>query len=169
MRYVFVLTPLVIFLMANYATSGISPAVVQSTSPVVATQTKLYGEKLGEGKVIPLEKVLQSPEAYAGKQIVVTGYVRKACKKKGCWMEMGASANKSQQGCRITFKNYGFFVPKDSAGATAKLEGTIEIKKLDKAAVDHLESDGATFTKKAADGTAHEVRIVATGVELTTK
>ena len=49
-----------------------------------------------------------------------------------------------------------------------KLAGTIEIKKLDKAAVAHLESDGATFTTKAADGTAHEVRIVASGVELTT-
>ena len=167
MRYVFVLTPLVIFIMANYATSGVSPAVVQSTSPVAAPQTKLYGEKLGKGKVIPLEKVLQSPETFAGNQVLVTGYVRQACKKKGCWMEMGTSANKSQQGCRITFKNYGFFVPKDSAGATAKLEGTVEIKKLDKAAVDHLESDGATFSKKAANGTAHEVRIVATGVELT--
>ena len=170
MRYVFILTPLVIFLVANYATSGITPTVVQSTPPVAAaTQTKLYGQKLGEGKVIPLGKVLQSPEAYAGKQIVVTGFVQKACKKKGCWMEMSASADKNQQGCRITFKNYGFFVPKDSAGATAKLEGTIEIKKLDKAAVTHLESDGATFNKKEADGTAHEVRIVATGVELTTK
>lgn len=168
MRYVFVLTPLVIFLMANFATSGMSPAVIQSTAPVAATQTKLYGEKLGTDKTIALEKVLQSPETYAGKQVVVTGYVRQACKKKGCWMEMGVSADQNKQGCRVTFKNYGFFVPKDSAGASAKLAGTVEIKKLDKAAVAHLESDGATFTTKAADGTAHEVRIVASGVELTT-
>ena len=174
MRYVFVLTPLVIFLIANYATSGISPATTQvalTTTAIANTpppQTKLYGEKLGNGKFIPLKTVLQAPENYAGKQVMVTGYVRKACKKKGCWMEMGPSANKTEQGCRITFKDYGFFVPKDSAGASAKLAGTVEIKKLPKATVDHLESDGATFTNKAADGTAHEVRIVATGVELTT-
>ena len=40
------------------------------------------------------------------------------------------------------------------------------MKTLARKEVDHLEAEGASFAK-AADGTAREIRIVATGVELT--
>ena len=54
--------------------------------------------------------------------------MRKACEKKGCWMELAADAK--GPGVRVTFKDYGFFVPLDSAGRTAKVEGVVKVAEL---------------------------------------
>ncbi len=82
-------------------------------------------------------------------------------------MELAESVETNTPGCRVTFKDYGFFVPTNSGGAHAKVEGVVEVEKVAASHVKHLEEEGATFAKKAPDGTAEEVRLVATGVELT--
>ena len=78
---------------------------------------------------------------------------------KGCWMQL-------EPGVRVTFKDYGFFVPLDSAGSTARVEGTVQVRVVPGPEVQHLESEGAKFASKEPDGTAREIRMVATGVEL---
>ena len=95
------------------------------------------------------------------------GLVRRACSRKGCWMELAAGADKASPGCRVTFKDYGFFVPTDSAGARAKVQGAVMIHKVEPQWVAHMEEEGAHFASKNPDGSANEVRLVATGVELT--
>jgi hypothetical protein len=82
-------------------------------------------------------------------------------------MELAESIEADHQVCRVTFKDYGIFVPLDSAGSTARVQGVVETKVLEPGQVDHMESEGATFAKKEPDGSAREVHIVATGVELT--
>lgn len=147
------------------AVPALAVAAPAEKAPAVATKpADAFGAPLSAGEALPLAKVLESPDQYAGKPVRVEGKVRSACTKKGCWMELASEDGKGP-GCRVTFKDYGFFVPRDSAGATARLEGTIQVKTLAKREVDHLEAEGATFAK-ADDGTAKEVRIVATGVEL---
>ena len=136
--------------------------------PLKATPgTTLYGAKLSEGTAVAIADVLTAPEAHKDKSLLVSGHVRKICQKKGCWMEMAASADEKLPGCRVMFKDYGFFVPMDAGGAKAKLEGTIEIHTLEKETVAHLESDGGVVANKQADGTAQEIRFIASGVELT--
>ena len=54
----------------------------------------------------------------------------------------------------------------DSAGATARVQGLVEVDTLSAAAVRHYEEEGAQFPNKKPDGTAPEVRLVATGVEM---
>ena len=53
-----------------------------------------------------------------------------------------------------------------AAGAEARVEGQVAVKTLTPSEVAHYESEGASFAKKDADGSAREVRIVATGVEM---
>jgi hypothetical protein len=125
-----------------------------------------FGAALEPSSVLPLREVLSKPSEFAGKTVTVDGKVRSNCTAKGCWMELAEGLDKSLQGCRVTFKNYGFFVPLDSAGAKARVQGTVMTKTVAKGEVDHLEAEGATFPGKQPDGTATEVRIVATGVEL---
>ena len=129
--------------------------------------TKLYGTALGSAQKAELGTVLKKPDEYANKNVIVEGEVRRACTRKGCWMEIAESVDKAALGARVTFKDYGFFVPTDSAGAHAKLEGTLNVETLNAANVEHLESEGAKFASKNPDGTAREVQFVATGVELT--
>jgi hypothetical protein len=68
-------------------------------------------------------------------------------------------------GVRVTFKDYGFFVPLDSAGSTAKVEGVVKVAMLDDAKAKHYEAEGATVPK-GKDGKYREVQLVAVGVEL---
>jgi hypothetical protein len=131
------------------------------------TSTKSYGAPIRGASGTELGTVLTEPARFRGKTVVVEGEVRRACTRKGCWMEIAESLDPSARGARVTFKDYGFFVPTNSAGAHAKLEGVVEVQVLGAAQVEHLEAEGAKFAQKNADGTASEVQFVATGVELT--
>jgi len=145
-----------------------APTKAPAVEPLKATPgTTLYGAKLAEGAAVSIAELLKTPDAHTGKSLLVSGHVRKICKKKGCWMEMAESADETLPGCRVMFKDYGFFVPMDADGAKAKLEGTIEIHTLEKETVTHLESDGGVVANKQADGTAQEIRLIASGGELT--
>ena len=117
----------------------------------------------GETKTVSLATVLEKPADYATTPVVVEGIVKNACTQKGCWMVLAPAADKD--GMRITFKDYGFFIPLDAKGMQVKAEGVATVKVLPKKEVDHLESEGAKF-KRNADGSANEVSFVATGVEL---
>jgi hypothetical protein len=116
-----------------------------------------------DAKVVPLTTVLEKPADYAKNPVVVEGVILKACSNKGCWMELAPEAGKT--GVRVTFKDYGFFVPLDSKGMKARAEGVTKVKTLSKKEVDHLVGEGAKLTRNE-DGTANEVSFVAAGVEL---
>ena len=116
-----------------------------------------------DAKSVPITQVLENPDAYTKDAIVVEGLVQACCQNKGCWMEVVPESGKS--GMRVTFKDYSFFVPKDSKGRTARMEGTVAVKTLSKDEADHLEGEGAKLNRQP-DGTAKEVSFVATGVEL---
>lgn len=124
------------------------------------------GAQVSAGPAVPLGEILSQPSGFAARRVVVEGQVRRTCTKKGCWMELAAGPDEQAPGCRVTFRDYGFFVPTNAAGSHARLEGNVVVKTLSKAHVDHLEAEGAHFASKAADGTALEVQIVADGVEL---
>ncbi len=124
------------------------------------------GAPLGDAPTHALAAILKDPKQFEGKTIKTTGLVRKACSNKGCWMELAESKKKGTPGCRVTFKDYGFFVPLDAAGSQATLQGEVQMKTISKSHVDHYESEGAVFTDKNEDGSANEVRLVAAGVEL---
>ncbi len=127
---------------------------------------KRFGVPLGSAPPASLASVLARPADFADQSMGLSGHVRRACSRRGCWMELAASADPSSPSCRVTFKDYGFFVPTDSAGSSARLEGTLTVRHVAPKLVEHLESEGARFGEKAPDGSAEEVRFVATGVEL---
>ncbi|MBL8940101.1 MAG: DUF4920 domain-containing protein, partial [Archangium sp.] len=136
----------------------------QAAAPAKADGSVLLrGEKLKGATVVTLDKLLTSPTEFEGKEVQVEAKVRKACEKKGCWMEL-APTDKGP-GVRVTFKDYGFFVPLDSAGSTAKVEGTVKVAELAPERAKHYESEGAKVAK-GKDGKYREVQLVAMGVEL---
>ena len=136
----------------------------QAATPAAATGTTLVrGEKLKGAQSVELSKLMASPSDFDGKTVAVEAKVRKACEKKGCWMELAGADN--GPGVRVTFKDYGFFVPLDSAGSTAKLEGTVKVAELSPENAKHLKDEGATVPM-GKDGKAREVQFVALGVEL---
>jgi hypothetical protein len=129
-------------------------------------ETKKFGETVPAGPALTLATVLSSPEQYADKAVTIEAKVRRNCTRKGCWMELSEALDPALPGCRVTFKDYGFFVPLDSAGSTARVQGVVEVETVAAPEVAHLESEGAKFAAKQPDGTAREVRVIASGVEL---
>lgn len=121
------------------------------------------GASFTAAEEIALADVLAAPDKYLGQSLKTRGVVARACSKKGCWMELQPEGG--DRGVRVTFKDYAFFVPLDSAGAKATIEGVLEMKKLSKEDAAHLEGEGAKITRDAT-GDAIEVAVVASGVEL---
>ena len=107
---------------------------------------------------LALASLLAKPED--GRTVLVEGMVRRACSQMGCWMELAPP--EGGPGVRVTFKDYGFFVPTDSAGATARVQGTVKVAQLSAEQAEHLRSEGGSMST----GAQREVRLVATGVEL---
>jgi hypothetical protein len=116
-----------------------------------------------ESPAVAFADVLKQPAKFAGKRVRIEGVVERVCQSEGCWMQI--TPEPGVAGIRVTFKDHSFFVPKDSKSMKFKAEGEFSVKVLDKAQVDHLVEDGAKIERKA-DGTADEIRFVATGVEL---
>ena len=139
------------------------PAPARSEAKGAEGWVLVRGEKLKGAPAVPLAQLLQTPEAYTRKNIFVEGKVRRACAKMGCWMELAPS--ETGAGLRVTFKDYGFFVPVDSAGSTARVEGVVKVAELSQERAQHYESEGATVPR-GKDGKPREVQLVATGVEL---
>lgn len=121
------------------------------------------GAAIGNSPTVELAKLAANPKAFVGKKVIVEGKIDKVCSKKGCWMELTTPDSKA--GIRVTFKDYGFFVPTDSQGMKVRAEGEVTIKTHSKADAEHLAGEGARLHRNA-DGTATEVNFVASGVEL---
>ena len=146
-----------------------APAIADapaSSSGAPSGAPKAFGAPISPGPEQALAEVLAAPERFRDRAITVEGHVRSACTRRGCWMEVAQSGDPQLPGCRVTFKDYGFFVPTDSAGARAKVQGILDVNTLPAERVAHLESEGGKFPNKNPDGSANELRLVATGVEL---
>jgi hypothetical protein len=139
------------------------PAAVRAEAKPGQGWLLVRGEKLKGAPAVTLEHLLEKPDAHAGKAVFVEGKVRRACTRKGCWMELAPS--ETGAGVRVTFKDYGFFVPVDSAGSSARVEGVVQVADLSEERAKHYESEGA-IVPRGKDGQPREVQLVASGVEL---
>lgn len=139
-----------------------TPRQAQPAEAPTTPTAEHFGGPFEGAEPVGLSALLKNPENFENRLLATGGEVRRACSRKGCWMELAEGDAR----CRVTFKDYGFFVPTDSSGAQAKLEGRVEVKRIPAARVRHLEAEGATVSNKKADGSAFETRLVATAVDL---
>ena len=104
-----------------------------------AGEAKAFGKPLKGLKPTPLADILAKPEN--GRAVRLEGQIAKVCREKGCWMELRQGEGATMH---VTFEDYAFFVPKDSAGSDAVLEGKVVVKAPDpEDDVKHLKGEGA--------------------------
>lgn len=144
---------------------GASPTDKDKTEAIPTTSFMKRGAPIGTGEKVSLNKVLADPAKFSGKTVLVEGIVVRSCKMEGCWAEV--AQDKDSESVRVKMKGHAFFIPLDSAGARARVEGTVQVKTLTKAMVDHMiAEDGAKFATRNPDGSITEVSFEATGIEL---
>lgn len=88
----------------------------------------------------------------------VRGTIEEVCQMKGCWMTL---KNDEGANIRVTFKDYGFFVPKDISGREVVIEGTAKKETLDEDVAKHYAEDGG---KEYNESMRNSISFVANGV-----
>lgn len=101
-------------------------------------------------------KMADFVSAMSGKdsmQVKISATINECCKKKGCWMTVDMENGEEM---RVSFKDYGFFVPKNADGMQATFEGwayvdtiSVEMQKhyLEDAGASQEEIDAITAAK----------------------
>jgi outer membrane lipoprotein SlyB len=118
--------------------------------------TGIFGKTISEDGAVMLASIESNVipgEEYAAK---VEGEIVEVCQKKGCWMTV-----KKDDGSvvRVTFKDYGFFVPKDAAGKWVVMEGIAFYDTLSVATLQHYAEDAGKPADEVAKITEPEYKI----------
>ncbi len=81
------------------------------------------------------------------------GAITEVCSKKGCWMKLDIGNDKI---VRVTFKDYGFFMPLDATGEVV-VNGIAYVKETSVADLKHYAEDAGKSAKEIAKITEPEV------------
>ncbi len=94
--------------------------------------------------------------------VTLTATVSEVCQVKGCWMILVDGDTK----VRVTFKDYGFFMPKTLAGKTVVVEGVLSEEVLSEKDARHYAEDAGKSKAEIAKikGDQRELGFEATGV-----
>ncbi len=158
--------PILILLFAAFATVASSPTALVAQPPKTPQDEGAYGAPIAvEGKTLTVASALDRANELNGKPVRLSGFVTAACQAKGCWMALAAGDGREM---RVTFRDYGFFVPKDLPGATVIAEGTLEVREVSVDEQRHLATDAGR--PKAEIEAIHapktETALVADGVRV---
>jgi hypothetical protein len=131
----------VFIFVAVFAISGCSNKDVQNSGQSISDDffpVGYFGEEIDDQDVSSLNDlvaVLESGNDFQGK---VIGEIKEVCVKKGCWMSIDLPNGETM---RVTFKDYGFFVPKNSHGFPVIIEGIATRKVTDVGTLRHYAED----------------------------
>jgi hypothetical protein len=132
-------------LLAAVLTSGISNA------------QSYYGSKIdpdGAMAMGDLVKQMKGKDEMAAK---VEGKVRAVCQTKGCWMTLEKGDGTTM---RVTFTDYGFFVPKDIDGKTVVVQGRAKVNTTSVEELRHYAEDAKKSKEEIEKITQPKVELV---------
>lgn len=86
-----------------------------------SAQNSFHGKKISEKGAVPAAQLATTMANKTEMPAKVEGTVESVCKVKGCWMKVNTTGGQTM---RVSFKDYGFFVPKDIVGKTVVMQGT---------------------------------------------
>ena len=136
--------------------------VIRLSEPVEVTEThEVFGSPLPDsGTPLSFADLMTDENKYLDQEVMVETRIAKVCQKKGCFFvaQEGAST------ARVTFKDYGFFIPTDSGGKNVVLLGTFSRKSVSKEQAEHYAAD--LGEKAAAEPEKFEYSIVASAIKV---
>ncbi len=129
----------------------------------IAQKFEVFGEKIKDKGAISTTELAQKAKEKPECEAKVSGVVESVCQAKGCWMKVKMADGQSM---RVTFKDYGFFVPKDLAGKTIVFEGVAQTKTTSVDELRHYAEDAGKSKDEIAkiNEPKTELTFVANGV-----
>ncbi len=136
--------------------------VVRLSEPVEATpEYETFGAPMDFSVAkVALKDIAVDGDRYIDKAVRVETRVSKVCKKKGCFF----IAQQGNSVVRVSFKDYGFFVPTDITGKQVMLVGQVVANELTPEKAKHLAEDLGESEESVEPG--REYTIVASSVRV---
>ena len=146
--------------LASFVFAGAHASeVVRLSEPVATTDTtETFGSVLDEA--VPLVALVDVGAGNVGETVRVEARVSQVCRKKGCFFV----AVDGDATVRVSFKDYGFFVPTDVSGKRVMFVGEVVEKELTPEQAEHFAKDMGEASAAVAPGKTYE--IVATAVRV---
>ena len=148
-----------IILISTAALAQTSSDVIRLSEPVQATESyEVFGAEIDVESLDPisLTELINGEEA---EEITLLTSVSEVCAKKGCFF----IAQDGDLTARITFKDYGFFIPTDSQGKEVILVGDFSVETLTEEKAKHYAEDAGQDASEIK-GEQKEYSIVATSI-----
>jgi hypothetical protein len=121
--------------------------IIGTVAASVAQKYEAFGEKIKDKGAISTTELAQKAKSKPECEAKVSGVVESVCQVKGCWMKVKMADGQSM---RVTFKDYGFFMPKDIAGKTVVFEGTAKTKTTSVDELRHYAEDAGKSKEEIA-------------------
>lgn len=96
---------------------------------------KEFGKEITLTNITKISDILDKPDIYKGKKVLIEGTIVDVCKKRGCWVDV--SGDKEFQKMRVKVIDGVIVFPVSSVGKKIKVEGQVE-----KIVVDNHDHDG---------------------------
>ncbi|MEO0424615.1 MAG: DUF4920 domain-containing protein [Pseudomonadota bacterium] len=113
-----------------------------------------YGEKMPTtGETVSLAQAVRTVNAdgeYTGK---IRGRITEVCRKKGCFMVL----TDGEHTARVVFKDYGFFIPKETAPGMSTVYGELTTQTLSTEQVQHFAEDAGRATAGVTATREHQI------------
>lgn len=97
-----------------------------------------------------------------GSPVLLRGTVADVCQKKGCWVVI----SDGDRQMRVTFKDYGFFLPTDCSGSQALIQGVVAREEISEELARHYAEESKGEDPEAINGPQQVVTMVATAVTI---
>lgn len=136
------------FLFACNFTANTEQTDATETTEISADSTGLYGEKISGEDPISGTELLALLETNDSVWVTMKSTIVTNCQHSGCWMDLDLGTD---QVVKVTFKDYAFFIPLDSKGKTATIEGFAKRELIPVDMLQHYaEDDGKSAEEIAA-------------------
>ena len=119
-------------------------------------QENNFGKKIDEKGTISMPELMNQLKDKESMETKVTGKISEVCQEMGCWMTIDKGDGTTM---RVRMKGHSFFVPKDCAGKTAVIEGTVKSKKVSVEQLKHYAEDAGKSAEEIASITEPKVEL----------
>jgi len=156
------LAAMAVLLAANVSLATPEPKVLRLSEPVAQTaDSETFGSVLDESvPEVALQQLVSDSQRYEGSPVRVAARVSQVCQKKGCFF----IAQDGDAYMRVSFKDYGFFVPTDISGRRVTLIGEVVGREMTAEEAAHYADDLGGKSAAIKAGMIYE--IVATSVRV---
>jgi hypothetical protein len=137
-------------------------APVRLSEPVEVTDRfETFGVPMPEAaRTMTLSELIAAGDEYVDREVVVDTRIAKVCQKKGCFF----IAHEGADSARVTFKDYGFFIPTNAGGKTVRVAGVLTRSEVSDKEARHYADDLGEAAGRAAP--RQEYVIIATSVRI---